>query len=259
MTKRTLTYNGVNLTPTGVYVDGSQAWNKPAPDFEHVSVPGRSGEVLLFNNRFTNVDITYTFGIKENFDTNYNAIIVALLNDPGYHKLVDSLYPDYYWEAAVETVIEPDMGFLHKKGSFAVTFTCKPFRKLTSGEVKTQFTSTSMYITNPTLWDAYPLVQIKGYGSFSIRCYNPTTRSSTTRYYYVRDYSSVTSNAMVIDFETGRATDYYGLTELTDYLTWKTSSYTVSFKPLLGSCNVYMDSKSSTITEFYITPRWQTL
>ena len=54
-----------------------------------------------------------------------------------------------------------------KAGEFEITFDCKPQRYLTSGETAVTVTNGGV-ITNPTLFDAQPLLQLSGYGSISI-------------------------------------------------------------------------------------------
>ena len=163
MSKRILTYNGIDLSTFGAHVSGEGAWVKPAPEYERISVPGRSGDVLLYNGRHSNVDITYRFGITENFDENYNDLIGALLGSPGYHKLVDSKHPGVYRMAAVDNGIAPAMSDQQSAGEFEVTFNCKPQTYLVSGdEVATTWSDLhqTSRITNPTVFDARPLVKI---------------------------------------------------------------------------------------------------
>ena len=184
MSKRILTYNGINLSTFNAHVSGEGAWVKPAPEFERISVPGRSGDVLLYNGRYSNVDITYRFGITNNFDTNYTNLIAALLGSPGYHKLVDSKHPGVYRMAAVDKVIDPVMSQQLSVGEFDVTFNCKPQIYLDSGEdpelMWSRSTDISSSITNPTGFAAYPLIKI------TMQTYNPGsfTISFTGEIYY---------------------------------------------------------------------------
>ena len=169
MSKRILTYNGIDLSTFKAHVSGEGAWVKPAPEYERISVPGRSGDVLLYNGRYSNVDITYRFGITKNFDTNYTNLIATLLASPGYHKLVDSKHPGVYRMAAVEKTIDPRMLPQLSAGEFEVTFNCKPQVYLDSGEEvasnwdSTVYTTNSIY--NETKFDTRPLLKIATTGS----------------------------------------------------------------------------------------------
>lgn len=165
MSRRILTYNNRDLSLFGsVHVSGEGVLKKPAPEFEHISVPGRSGDVLIYNGRYSNIDITYRFGITRNFDNYYKNLISMLIGEPGYHKLVDSKYPDVYRMAAIERIIEPQMSPQLSVGEFDVTFNCKPQLYLASGdEVATTWDSeiyTTNSIYNPEPVDVYPLIKI---------------------------------------------------------------------------------------------------
>ena len=151
-----------------MYVSGENAWAKPAPEYEHVSVPGRSGDVLLYNGRYSNIDITYRMGIISNFNTNYNALISHLLSSPGYHKLIDSAHPDGYRMAAITAEILPEMTRGNRKGQFDVTFHCKPQFYLNEGEEDVLMVKNgnaygdgvTNLITNPTAFPVWPLVKV---------------------------------------------------------------------------------------------------
>lgn len=162
--KRILTYNGIDLSTFGAHVSGEGAWVKPAPEFERISVPGRSGDVLLYNGRYANVDITYRFGITYDFDENYNGLIAALMGSPGYHKLVDSKHPGVYRMAAVDKGIAPVMTDQQSVGELEVTFNCKPQTYLDSGaEVASTWDSAfwqTNYLQNPTAYEAKPLIKV---------------------------------------------------------------------------------------------------
>lgn len=164
MSKRILTYNGIDLSTFGTHVSGEGVWAKPAPEFERISVPGRSGDVLLYNGRYSNIDIKYRFGITNNFDTNYTNLIAALLASPGYHKLVDSKHPGVYRMAAIDKGIEPTMLPQLSAGELEVTFDCKPQIYLDSGDEIASTWNASTYKTNeihnPTGYEAHPLIKI---------------------------------------------------------------------------------------------------
>lgn len=158
--KRILTYNGIDLSTFGAHVSGEGVWAKPAPEYERISVPGRSGDVLLYNGRYSNVDIKYRFGITKNFDTNYTNLIAALLGSPGYHKLVDSKHPGVYRMAAIDKGIEPTMLPQLSAGEFEVTFNCKPQVYFESGDEKFTLYENGEYpvarIENNTACDSHP-------------------------------------------------------------------------------------------------------
>ena len=150
-----LIYNGIDLRGFGVYVSGEGSWTKPAPEFERVSVPGRSGDLITYNRRYSNVDIVYRLGIVRDFNANYGDLIDALLSDPGYHRLEDTSHPGEYRMAMIEAGIDPSMTPWNRAGEFDVIFDCKPQIYLTSGELPVSLTSSGT-IFNPTLFEYRP-------------------------------------------------------------------------------------------------------
>lgn len=217
MSRHTLNYNGIDLSTFGAYVSGENAWIKPAPEFETVNVPGRSGDVLLYNGRYSNISIPYTMGIINNFDSNYNGLIATLLSEPGYHKLVDSSHPGVYRMAAVDSVIEPEMTRANKRGQFVVTFNCKPQVYLDSGDTQIQVIQNSswyvdgkiVYIDNPTGFAAWPVIIIEGYGDLRLSVRKPTA-GGTTAYYTMRIKVLQHTGTIYFDTETGNAEDGSG-------------------------------------------------
>ena len=59
----------------------------------------------------------------------------------------------------------------NKAGEFTLIFNCKPQRWLTSGEAPSAIAASGNTITNPTLYDSSPLLDVEGYGSISFNGY----------------------------------------------------------------------------------------
>ena len=160
-------YNGISSADYGLHLSGEDTWRKPSPEFERTAVPGRNGDLIVSNRRYSNVDITYHAGIYHNFDQNYTAYINAILAEPGYHRLEDSYPPDVYRMAVIEHSFEPEMSTLNHHGMIAIKFNCKPQTFLRSGDQKLTFTGTGT-IFNPTMFTAKPLLRIFGKGTVDI-------------------------------------------------------------------------------------------
>ena len=165
--RHTITYNGKDLREFGGYVSGEGAWEKPSPDITRTSIPGRNGDLTIFNKRYNNVDITYTIGITKDFDQNFSDLVSFLFCDPGYHKLTDSKHPGVYRMAMVETGISPEMGALLQSGVFTLKFNCQPQVFLDEGDVPIELTASGS-ITNPTMFEAKPLIRVYGTGNLTI-------------------------------------------------------------------------------------------
>lgn len=160
-------YNGRSSQDFGLVLSGEDTWRKAVPDLDRTSIPGRNGDLLLSNQRYSNVNIIYHVGIMRDFSTNYGAFMNFLLKDPGYHRLEDSYHPEYYRLAVMETEVNPKMGAYNRDGTFDVTFSCKPQQYLKSGERK-QILTGSGTVFNPTIFDAKPLLRIYGQGQITI-------------------------------------------------------------------------------------------
>ena len=160
-------YNGRSSADFNLAVSGEDTWKKPLPDIERMQIPGRNGDLLLSNKRYSNVEVTYHVGIKRNFDTNYSAFMNFLLKEPGYHRLEDSYHGDYYRMAVLDKEASPRMGFQNYSGSFDLVFSCMPQQYLKSGE-RLQVLTGSGTVYNPTAYEAKPLLRIYGSGSILV-------------------------------------------------------------------------------------------
>ena len=231
---RELTYNGINLKTYGIRVSGDGEWKKPAPDITRTQVPGRSGDLIVFNNRYENVDISYTLSIVSNFDSNFAQAVGMLLSSPGYKKLTDSTHPGVYRMALVETGISPAMSPSGKNGEFEVVFNCKPQIYLDSGDTEQTFTASGT-ITNPTAFRSLPLIRVYGNGTLSAGGASITVTGNTSNY---------------IDIDCDIQDAYRGATNCNDKITLNSGKF-----PEISSGTSAV-TISGGITSVKITPRW---
>lgn len=164
-------YNDKNLSDFGVAVIGRGTFNAPARDIEKVHVPGRSGDMLFDDGSMQNIVVTYPdCCIVENFPRNVRALRNFLYTDPGYHKLEDSYNPETYRLGAFLGPFDAEghTGRGNRSGVFSLSFDCKPYRYLRSGDnliaLPLRRTSGSNYIYTVSL-GAVPFFTI--YGSLS--------------------------------------------------------------------------------------------
>lgn len=163
----TLVYNGHSFRDFGAVVSGEDSWRKPKPSMSHQSVPGRSGDLLIDNGRYENVELKYRVGIPRNFDENFDGLMGILLSEPGYHRLEDSYHPEVYRLAVMENEVKPVLSQGNVSGEFEIIFSAKPQSFLKSGEQKQVFTEDGE-IENPTRYEAKPIVRVYGTGVLSI-------------------------------------------------------------------------------------------
>ena len=180
-------FNGKSLADFGVHVSGDGVFNSPEKDFETVEVPGRNGDLHIFNERFKNVDLTYkAFIVGDNYPSNYGdsfyddarsdkaidfrarmrSLRAWLMYPNGYVRLEDTYHPDEYRKALFKGPLETEAVYL-QAGEFDLTFNCMPQRFLKSGEFSSVYTSNTT-LFNPTLFESKPFVRVYGKGDLSI-------------------------------------------------------------------------------------------
>ncbi|MBQ9662745.1 MAG: hypothetical protein IJV40_06300 [Oscillospiraceae bacterium] len=160
-------YNGKNSRDLGLVLSGEDVWKSAVPDLEFKSIPGRNGDLLISNNRFSNVEITYHVGVKRGFPLKYSGLMNFLLSDPGYHRLEDSYHPEHFRMGVFASDVNPQLGALNQSGTFDLTFNCKPQKFLKQGERAVVFTENGS-IYNPTLFSSKPLIRVYGAGEVTI-------------------------------------------------------------------------------------------
>lgn len=167
---KTLTFDGKSSSEFNVYITGEGVFNAPERAVEMISIPGRNGAFALDYGRFENIEVTYNCGIAGDDDADFASAISDFRNwlcsRNGYVRLSDDYNAGEYRMAVYKSGLEVTAENL-KAGEFPVVFECKPQRFLTSGENTISVTSGDT-ITNPTLFDSRPMIEITGYGDINI-------------------------------------------------------------------------------------------
>lgn len=162
--KRAFSFGGKNCREFGVICSGSGTYGAPERDVESVEVPGRSGTLLLDRGRWKNISVTYPCFIPRNLGDNMAGLRAWLLSRRGYQRLEDGYDPAHYRLAQFCAALSPEVAAGGRAASFDVTFDCKPQRYLVSGEMTVRPTNGGV-LTNPTLFDALPLITVTGSGA----------------------------------------------------------------------------------------------
>lgn len=169
------TFGGIKSSDYGIYISGEGVFNAPKRDVEKYSIPGRNGDFILDKGRFENIEVRYpVFNYEKNlsdFETKLSNFRNALASKKGYQRLTDTFHTDEYRMAAFVEGVEVIPVKYNTASEFEIVFNCKPQRFLTSGETATAVASGGT-ITNPTLFDASPLIECKGYGNVSVGDYS---------------------------------------------------------------------------------------
>ena len=167
-----IVWGGVNSSNYGIVVEECPAFDKPKIRTDVFNIPGRNGSVLFQDGSFDDVARTYKIWVDENtqYDSGgqvvsgtladrVNAFTSALYSQKGYQKLTDNFEPDTY-RLAYLTGGQDFTNELIQYGKSTLQFTCRPERFLVSGDTATAYTNGDT-ITNPTLFDAKPLIHIE--------------------------------------------------------------------------------------------------
>lgn len=167
---KSLTFDNKTSREFGVYITGEAVYNAPERAVEMISIPGRNGAFALDQGRFENIEVSYPAGIFAETETDFAQAVSDFRNylcsKKGYCRLTDEYNPSEYRMAVYKSGLEVDPAQL-RAGEFTITFECKPQRWLTSGETATAVVSGGT-VTNPTRFEASPLLEVDGYGVINI-------------------------------------------------------------------------------------------
>ena len=167
---KAFSFDNVSSRNYGVYITGEAVYNAPERDVEMISIPGRNGAFALDNGRFENIEVKYPAGIAANSETDFAQAVSDLRNflcsKKGYFRLTDEYNPNEYRMAVYKSGLEV-LPVQAKAGEFEIIFECKPQRFLTSGETASTVANNGT-LTNPTLFESRPMLEVTGYGDIGI-------------------------------------------------------------------------------------------
>lgn len=237
------TFGGESSADHGVYISGAGTYNAPVKVYDMVPVAGRNGDLALSGGRYENIELTYSAFLHGDA-TAYSfadnmADLRAFLSAPtGYQRLEDTYNPDEYRLGIFRSGLDVDATADNKAGTFDITFDCKPQRFLKSGETVTTFT-TNGNITNPTAFEAKPLLKVTGYGTLGVGDRSVIITGTAGQVIY-------------IDCEIMEAWSLNGsaIIPRNDYVQYVGNKF-----PVLAS-GVNGISMSGNITRVEVTPRW---
>lgn len=240
MVLHNLIFAGKQSKDYGLFISGGGTYNAPERDVTTISIPGRNGDMVLDNGRWSNISVSYPAFIVHSFRKNAEAVRAWIAGAIGYQRLEDDYHPDFYRLARYSGNIDWDMAALNIAGQTTLTFDCKPQRFLKLGERPIEI-SQATTITNQ--WQtSLPLITIWGSGAASF-----TINSNTIQ------ISSIPTN-IVLDCDVQSAYSLSGLNNLNDLITLPSSGDFLSFAT--GENQI---SFTGNITKIEIVPRWWTL
>jgi len=149
----------------GIYVYFDEVDFTPKRVGEFIAIPSRNGEFFLDGGRYE--DVTHTYDIIALNKETGRDLINAVASKAGHHRLEDSFNPTEFYSAVFSAEVDPTITPERDKFTFKLMFTRKPQRFLKSGEDALTVTN-GQTITNPTLFDASPLLEVTGYGNINL-------------------------------------------------------------------------------------------
>lgn len=149
----------------GIYVFPSKVDNTPKRVYETKNIVGRDGALYIDQGRYE--DVAQTYSIAALTKQVGSEFINALASKVGYFRLSDSFNPTEFYSAVFTSGAEVKIEKEREKNVFSITFTRKPQRFLVSGETEVTVEDEDS-ITNPTQFDAKPLLHVYGNGNLNI-------------------------------------------------------------------------------------------
>lgn len=179
MAVNSIVFGGVDSADYDIYISGEGVFNAPKRDVEMIEIPGRNGAFALDKGRFENIEVTYPAfnfepGDYNTFAKNLADFRNAICSLKGYQRLTDSFHPNEYRMAVYRDGLEVKPIKYNTASEFDITFDCKPQRWLTSGETPVTIANSGDTITNPTLFESGPLLEVEGDGNIEFNGYKIT-------------------------------------------------------------------------------------
>ena len=235
MISKNLIIGTVNIADYGCYCSDAGIYASTSLVYDTQNIDGRNGALHIDKGRYADVTIKYQCIIPSDFQKNFYQLRSALLAQKGKQKIVNDFDSDTYRMGILSDAIDGDVGVNKDIGTFTLKFSCNPQRYLNSGDV-TQTITKDTTLSNPTLFDARPLIRVYGKGKLEVGSETITIAKGATSY--------IDIDCDIQDCYEG-SENRNGLVTLTDF-------------PTLSSGDTGIKLGSG-ITKVEITPRWWTV
>lgn len=181
--RKTFRFGGVDSSTYNLWINGGGVFNSAEPDLEYISIPGRNGDLIYNNNRYHNIEISYSpVYCPSNFKENLKNFISAIRALKGYQMLFDDYHTGEFRMASfAEAINVRYIDWENDAGEFDLVFNCKPQIYLNSGNMVYTYSSSPITLTNPTLCIARPRICVYGAGTVTVgsMSFTITTASSS--------------------------------------------------------------------------------
>ncbi len=163
MLNETFIYKGKRAQSMGIELRESLILSDAIPKVETITVPGRNGDIQIWDGSYENRTITAKcYLLKHAIERDINSINSWLIADPGYFRFEDTKDPKRFMMARASGGINKQLR-ASVMSSFDLLFDVDPRRFLKSGERKINLWGTigaPFKVFNPTSYPASPLLEI---------------------------------------------------------------------------------------------------
>lgn len=191
-----LIFGNVDNRDYGIEIFFKDVDHIPKRVYERIEVPGRNGAVLIDEGRYEDVPVTYDC-IALN-DADRSEFVNALASQTGYQRMQDSFNNGEFYSAVFEGDVDPNVTSDREKSTFSIYFTRSAQRFLVSGEESIDVDSGDV-ITNPTLFESNPMLEVDGYGEISINGEKITVENAQFGEIKISDSATTASVLLTVD------------------------------------------------------------
>lgn len=261
----TLIFNGVSSRDLGIEVEHLLDYPVPERDTSKVHIPGRNGDLMIDRGSFKNINRSYQVSFP--FNREDQSLIMSkitnwLHSSVGYARLEDTYDPECYRMASYSkaTTIQ---NLFNQAGRFTIEFDCKPQRFLKLGERMIHSKEKELILSNPTLFEAHPLISVVGSGT-GIMDINGTSVTISnldkpiffdTELQEAFGFNDLANNPDEIDKRINSKVNTFGVL-VNRNKDIELEAFT-DFPPLIPGQNRI--KLSSQFTDIFVVPRWWTI
>lgn len=180
-------WHGKSSDDCNVIVQRYPSFSIPARKIEKISVPGRSGDIIIQQDAFENFTQRYEVYIsaeKPKIPT-ISHLVTEWLCVKGYQVLEDSYWLDSYYLATYNGGLEVE-NIMNRFGRATIEFDCKPQRFLKSGDRVVEIRKRAT-LQNEYAFAALPLIKVYGTGSGTLTVGETTISLSNISGYIMLD------------------------------------------------------------------------
>lgn len=169
-------YKGIRSTDMGLIIKGERTLGSAERDIEFQSIPGRSGDLIIDNGRYTNFEESFNCGLLpvygRNTEEQSKYIKSWLQSSFSYEQFRIWTDPNYVRMGVCISKVDISKT-LSDWGNALVIFSFKPYKYLLTG-LETITITSSISIFNPENFESQPYLKIYGDGDVSLYINNQT-------------------------------------------------------------------------------------